>query len=64
MREKINDFTDAECTCTCGNKHELYNGNGYTMTNCEGYSDGNLDGGCYRAEYRCNTCNKLNVVQF
>jgi hypothetical protein len=63
-RERINDFKDVECTCSCGNKHELYNGKGYRTVSSEGFSDGQVDGGYYRAEYSCNNCNKTMVVQF
>jgi hypothetical protein len=63
MRERINDFNDDKCTCQCGNTHELYGGVGYSVTDCQGYSDGQVDGGFYRAKYQCNQCGSVKVVQ-
>jgi hypothetical protein len=59
---KTKAFSDPECTCECGNKHELYNGKGYTTETCEGYSDGNIDGGYFYHSVRCNQCNALHEL--
>ncbi|MNB92487.1 hypothetical protein D3C75_395910 [compost metagenome] len=52
-------FRDKECTCYCGNKHELYGGKGYTTVLSEAYSDGS-GGGYYMHHVRCNECNRLS----
>lgn len=52
-------FCDQECTCQCGNKHELYGGKGYTTIYREGWSDGRPDGGFYHHKVRCNTCGAI-----
>lgn len=57
-------FQDNECTCECGNKHELYGGKGYTTVTCEGYSDGKINGGRYYHEVRCNKCNSIHKLCF
>lgn len=31
-------FNDTECTCDCGNKHELYGGVGYDTVSCNSYT--------------------------
>ena len=56
-------FRDERCTCYCGNTHEYYGGEGYTTLSCEGYTDGNVDGGFYRHVVKCNICNKEHVFQ-
>ncbi|MDQ0497317.1 hypothetical protein [Paenibacillus brasilensis] len=49
-------FRDEECTCECGNKHELYGGAGYKTVACEAYSDGKVGGGRYIHTVECNKC--------
>lgn len=58
--KKTGAFRDEECTCWCGNKHELYGGSGYTTVTCEGYSDGNSGGGHFIHIVKCNKCNALS----
>lgn len=50
-------FRDSECTCCCGNKHELYGGKGYTTIECQGHSDGK-GGGYYKHVVLCKECGK------
>ncbi|MCY9763180.1 hypothetical protein [Paenibacillus alvei] len=58
MLVKTGAFKDVECTCECGNKHEFYGGIGYETVFCEGYSDGNVDGGSYVHIVKCKQCGK------
>jgi len=55
-------FRDKECTCDCGNKHELYGGIGYETVSCEGYSNGQPDGGKYVHIVRCKKCNSISEL--
>lgn len=56
MREiRTGAFRDKECTCQCGNKHELYGGLGYKTTYLNAHSDGNC-GGLYNHKVSCNKC--------
>lgn len=49
-------FRDKECTCDCGNKHDLYGGKGYRTIQCEAYSDGHVGGGYYIHIVTCREC--------
>lgn len=54
MIKKTNAFRNKECTCKCGNKHELYNGVGYTtISNVASKKT-------YIHVVRCNRCNKIS----
>jgi len=62
IRDKV--FQDEKCTCDCGNTHELYGGKGYTTIDCEGYSNGQVNGGFYKHTVKCNCCEKEYTLQF
>ena len=51
-------FIDEECTCECGNKHELYGGKGYTLIRLEANAGGLEGEGYYIREDICNVCGK------
>jgi len=53
--KKTGCFRDKECTCECGNKHELYGGVGYKTISLEGY-DLRGGGGLYRKIVSCKKC--------
>ncbi|MNW00201.1 hypothetical protein D3C71_1956600 [compost metagenome] len=55
-------FRDKECTCSCGNKHELYGGIGYKTISCDGYSDGRVDGGRYIHVVSCKQCGETSEL--
>ena len=55
-------FQDSECTCDCGNKHELYGGKGYTTIASEGTTSWNHSR--YLHVMRCNVCNKQHTLQY
>lgn len=57
-------FQDEECTCNCGNKHELYQGLGYSTIEVVGYSNGTPGGGYYRHVMRCKQCNEVHTLQY
>ena len=52
------DFTDAQCTCACGNTHELYGGKGYTDID---YSHVEANIGIIHREYTCKVCGKKHI---
>lgn len=55
-------FIDEQCTCSCGNKHELYGGMGYTGLQCQGATLGDVDSGFYYNETKCNKCGKVHQL--
>ncbi|MCM3291809.1 hypothetical protein M3661_16890 [Paenibacillus sp. MER 180] len=59
MITKTGAFRDTECTCECGNKHELYGGIGYRTVRCDAHSDRN-GGGYYIHVVRCKQCDALS----
>ena len=61
MNIKTNAFRDMQCTCFCGNKHELYGGKGYKTIYCEGYSNGKIDGGYYHHIVECKNCGEKST---
>ena len=56
-------FMDTECTCDCGNKHEVYGGEGYTGIECVAISGGLSGNGYYRNVAKCNKCGKIHTLQ-
>lgn len=58
-------FNDTECTCDCGNKHELYGGVGYDTVSCNSYTPAvGEDGiGFYYHSVRCRRCGKISELK-
>ena len=61
MKQSV--FNDNECTCICGNKHELYGGKGYINLKCEAQSGGLKDNGYYIRVVECNVCHKVHTLK-
>lgn len=55
QQKRTGAFRDEECTCECGNKHELYGGAGYTTIQCDAHVDGK-GGGYYIHVVSCRKC--------
>lgn len=53
---KTGIFTNKECECKCGNKHQLYGGKGYKSIFIDGYSNGKINGGMYHHIAECKVC--------
>lgn len=58
-------FRDMECTCECGNKHELYGGIGYENVSCDSYTPaiGEAGTGYYYHSVRCRSCGSLSELK-
>lgn len=58
-------FCDKECTCECGNKHELYGGMGYDTIACDSYTPGVGDGGTgfYFHSVKCRKCGSISKLK-
>ncbi len=58
-------FNDNECTCECGNKHELYGGLGYDTVYCDAYTPaiGEEGSGYYYHSARCRKCNEISELK-
>ncbi len=59
---KTGAFRDKECTCECGNKHELYGGIGYKTLSIEG-SDQRGGRGFYRHTAQCKKCGAISKFE-
>lgn len=59
---RTNAFNDSECTCICGNKHQLYGGKGHKTIFCDGHSDGKVNGGRYHHIAECNNCGEKSEL--
>lgn len=58
-------FRDKECTCMCGNKHELYGGIGYDTISCGSYTPaiGEDGTGYYYHSVRCRKCGNISELK-
>jgi hypothetical protein len=60
---KTGAFRDKECTCECGNKHELYGGIGYKTISCESGYGRSIGRGVYRKTVSCRKCGAVSKFE-